>query len=140
MSGSSSRLISVFNQKSQLWWDSETESSSIEEVPCESISPIFNSSLTSSQTPMNTQCCLICSMLPSLSHVNCCSKHLNLLKKGLRRSRIYMIHPAIKRWRQLSENHRHRRRRQIYSSSSSMLEAVNSLCQRQLPQRVRYRS
>lgn len=79
----------------------------------------------------NFSCCLICSILSSLSNVNCCSKHLSALHRtmpaGLSTQIVYMMPSNMNEWSQrecqcqshCSKPKRRYRSRSSNSSSSS---------------------
>lgn len=66
-------------RQQKLWNDSETDLSSTSD----SDSQISIFQPNQSNENCSTECCLICSILPSLSHINCCTKHLTLLTREL---------------------------------------------------------
>ena len=70
-------------RRRDLWIDSETDLSSTSD--CDSRNSILHSELFAGQSNENCslECCLICSIVPSLSHINCCTKHLTLLTREL---------------------------------------------------------
>ncbi|CAF1043573.1 unnamed protein product [Rotaria sp. Silwood1] len=88
-----------------------------------------------SSTP-KINCCLICSILSSLSNVNCCPKHLTLLNKTLSSNLstpiIYMMPSTMNDWPKLDCHCRShcskskRRHRSSSSSSSSSSESSES--------------
>jgi hypothetical protein len=110
----SSRLSNILNQRENLWTnDSETDTSSLlSDIEENKIS--FNHCETSSdENNSQSSCCLICSILPNLSNINTCRKHLNLLNTSKTPTQVvYMMHPAI------NNCHCKHRCRSISSSSS----------------------
>ncbi|CAF2432764.1 unnamed protein product [Rotaria sp. Silwood2] len=86
-------------------------------------------------------CCLICSILSSLSNINCCPKHLTLLNKTLSSNLstpiIYMMPSTVNDWSKLDCHCRShcskskRRRRSRSSSSSSSLSSSSSKSRQQ---------
>lgn len=101
----SSRFTNILNKRSDLWADSESDSSSNQ----------------SDNENLSTNCCLICSVLPNLSNINTCEKHLNLITQPLKSAQVvYMMSPAI--------NNCHCRRKSKHrcrSSSSSSSEVAH---------------
>ena len=81
----SSRIVNIVNKESEFSSDLSSASD--------------NDSITVSQItthePPKLNCCLICSILCSLSNVNCCRKHLALLTKGMPAKIVYMMPPAV---------------------------------------------
>mgnify|MGYP006933267121 CR=1 FL=1 len=101
MSRSASRLKNILNQRSNLWADSESDSSS---------------SHADEHDPST-----ICSVLPNLSNINTCEKHLNLITKPIQPTQVvYMMQPAINNCHCRTKSKR--RCRSSSSSSSSLTE------------------
>jgi hypothetical protein len=112
----SSRLSNILNRRENLWVDSETDTSSLsdneEKKTCK----------TSSDENSQSTCCLICSILPNLSNINTCQKHLTLLNtpRTTPTQVVYMMHPAINNCHcRMKSKHRCR----SISSSSSESES-----------------
>jgi len=104
MSRSASRLKNILNQRSNLWADSESDSSSSH----------------ADENDPSTSCCLICSVLPNLSNINTCEKHLNLITKPIQPTQVvYMMQPAINNCHCRTKS---KRRCRSSSSSSSSTE------------------
>ncbi len=74
--------MSIFNRRESLWIDSETDQTSTSSTASETTSINRKTSPSGLAQPSNTECCFICSILPSLSKINCCSKHLALLTRA----------------------------------------------------------
>lgn len=107
MSRPSSRLKNILNQRSNLWADSDSDSSL---------------SQTDENDP-STSCCLICSVLPNLSNINTCEKHLNLITKPIQPTQVvYMMQPAINSCHCRKKSKRRCRSSLSSSSSSSEIE------------------
>ena len=121
----SSRLKNVLNRKQDLWADSETDASLISDNDNNQLS--MNSSDTSSDEncePSRKSCCLICSILPNLSTINTCQKHLNLLTKPNTPAQVvYMMHPAVNNCSSLHCHCRVKSKHRCRSSSSSSSES-----------------
>jgi hypothetical protein len=109
----SSRLRNILNRRKDLWEDSETDTSLL------SNNENTKKYETSSDENDEPTCCLICSILPNLSNINTCQKHLALIKKSINPTQVvYMMHPAINNCHCRSKSkHRYRSN----SSSSSEL-------------------
>lgn len=106
----SSRLKNILNRRKNLWNDSESD---FDNGKSHETSSDENDDLSS------TSCCLICSILPNLSAVNACQKHLNLLAKPINSTQVvYMMHPAINNCH-CRAKYKHRRYQSSSSSSSS---------------------
>ncbi|CAF1444733.1 unnamed protein product [Rotaria sp. Silwood1] len=113
-----SKLKNRFNyQRQELWNDSETDISSISDNDnrkSSTIEILSNNSQTSNDDDDDSEisrenCCLICSILPNLSNINTCHRHLTLLTKPIQI--IHMTH---------SKNNRHQSKfKHHYRSSSS---------------------
>ncbi|CAF4791871.1 unnamed protein product [Rotaria sp. Silwood1] len=113
-----SKLKNRFNyQRQELWNNSETDISSISDNDNRKNSTIeilSNNSQTSNDDDDDSEisrenCCLICSILPNLSNINTCHRHLTLLTKPIQI--IHMTH---------SKNNRHQSKfKHHYRSSSS---------------------
>jgi hypothetical protein len=89
----SSRLRSdILNNKENLWKnDSESDTSS-------SFSDNEKKKHGEMSSDENSQptCCLICSILPNLSNVNTCQKHLNLINTTKTPTQVvYVVHSPI---------------------------------------------
>lgn len=94
---------------------------------------LFNESESSSDDD-NDKCCLICSILPSLSFVNTCSKHLKLLTKS--KKVIYNSNSRINSRSKFkypnrfssssSSSTEHRRKRRTMILKSSVNKLLNS--------------
>jgi len=97
----STKLMNMLNKKKDFWTDSETDLSS----------PSDNDSNTASTKSVTVKpstneipesskinCCLICSILSSLSNINCCAKHLGLLTTSLSSPIVYTIPPQVSNW------------------------------------------
>lgn len=95
------------SSRENLWSDSDNEEEQMKSDPSnENIFPI-------------SSCCLICSILPNLSHINTCSNHLQLLhRSSLQPTQVvYMMHPCS-----CQRKSKHRCRSMSSSSSSSESE------------------
>lgn len=114
MKDSSRRSKSVFHPRENLWSDVESDSSSENEEKNIKSDPSHDDSIPTSP------CCLICSILPNLSHINTCSNHLQLLhRSSLRPTQVvYMMHPPITQC-PCQRKSKHRRRSMSSSSSES---------------------
>ena len=114
MKDSSRRSNSVFHSRENLWSDAENDSSSDNEEKNIKSDPSNNDSF-----PLSS-CCLICSILPNLSHINTCSNHLQLLhRSSLRPTQVvYMMHPPISQC-PCQRKSKHRRRSMSSSESES---------------------
>ncbi len=116
----SSRLRNIINRRQDLWNDSEIDTSSSSDHKNKKIS--LNKSETSSDENSElsrSTCCFICSILPNLSNVNTCQKHLALLTKSLNPTQVvYLMHPAINNCHCRTKS-KHRYRSSSSSSSSS---------------------
>lgn len=75
----SNKPINSFNKKRDFRIDSETDLSSIFDDDDNNSTISMNKTIQSSKISY----CLVCSILPALTNVNCCSKHLKLLTKKL---------------------------------------------------------
>jgi hypothetical protein len=107
----SSRLRNILNRRKDLWVDSDTDTSSLSDNE--------NDKKSETSTDESTTCCLICSILPNLSSVNTCPKHLALLKTSINSTQVvYMMHPGINNCHCRSKS-KHRYRSNSSSSSSS---------------------
>lgn len=114
MKHSSRRTKSVLQRRENLWTDSSSENDE-KKVKFET----FDTSNDESPSP----CCLICSILPNLSNINTCPKHLQLVHRSPVRPPqvVYMMHPPIRHCR-CSRKTKHRCRSISSSSSSSESE------------------
>lgn len=138
----SPKLIRMLNKKNDLWTDNETDLSSLSDNDRITISPIqsnIKNSIDENNQLLKMNCCLICSILSSLSNVNCCQKHLTLLTTPISQQVpaqiVYMMHPAVTNWPKLechcrlhSSKSRKRHRSSSSSSSSSSLSSSLSSC------------
>lgn len=108
----SSRLKNILNRRKDLWNDSDIDSDHENEINFNDTSSDENENISQDKT-----CCLICSILPNLSTINTCTKHLNLLTKSINSTQVvYMMHPAINNCHCRSK---HKFRYRSSSSSSS---------------------
>ncbi|CAF1052257.1 unnamed protein product [Rotaria sordida] len=121
----SSKLKNIFDDKNQdLLNDSETDISSISDN--RNISTInllsTDSEISSDENSeiSRENCCLICSILPNLSNINTCQKHLTLLTKSINSTKI--VHIMNPRKNDHQSKFKHRYRSSSYSSSSSSSE------------------
>jgi hypothetical protein len=115
----SSRLKNILNKRKDLWNDSETDTSSISDN--ENTKMVLIDSSTSSDEnnePSKQTCCLICSVLPNLSNINTCPKHLTLLTKSKTPTQVVYMMPPPKLHCHCRSKTKHRHR----SSSSSSSE------------------
>jgi len=123
----SSRLKNIINKRQDLWNEPETDTSSISDSDNIKISTrkkSLNTSDTSSDE--NTEpfkrktCCLICSVLPNLTNVNTCQKHLASLSTPITPTQVvYMMHPAMNNCPKLHCHCRSKSKHRCRSSSSS---------------------
>jgi hypothetical protein len=115
----SPRLISMLDKKRDLWTDSETDLSTASDNDSITVSPIsrnVKTSINNTHTSSDRNCCLICSISSSLSNINCCKKHLQLLTTKVPAKVVYMMPSAVDNW---SKSKRHHRSDSSSSSSSS---------------------
>jgi hypothetical protein len=132
----STRLITTLNKKTDLYEDSEINlsSTSDNDYDIESSKSVTAKTSISEMTEPSNINCLICSILPSLSNVNCCSKHLELLTTSLPAPIVCTMLPQVHDWLGLechcrsycSKSKRTHRFRSLSLSSSSS----KSRCQR----------
>ncbi|CAF0980379.1 unnamed protein product [Adineta ricciae] len=116
----SSRLKNILNERTDLWDDeTDSEASSSDQTEVSVNSSNVSSDENSQPSPRRT-CCLICSILPNLSDVNTCRKHLTSLTATVPPPQvIYMMPPPIAN-RSTSHCHcRSKSKRHCRSSSSS---------------------
>jgi len=116
----------MFNKTKDLWTDSETDLSSSasdnDSVRISRLSSSIQTSINKNDRSPELKCCLICSVLPALSNINCCPKHLALLTKTLPAQIIYMMPPTVN-----SACHCSRSKRQDRSRSSSSRKKKRSV-------------
>jgi hypothetical protein len=113
-----SRLKNILNTREDLWADLESDTSDNDNLTISSDSSETSSDENNELLP--TSCCLICSILPNLSKINSCPKHLALLTQV-----VYMMPSAM--------NHCHcrsRSKRRCRSSSSSSSSSSRSRCKK----------
>ena len=92
MKRSSTNFIQMLKRRKNLWMDSDSEESTTDH-------PTLRRSSSKENDPVESiskSCCLICSILASLTEENCCSKHLNLLHKRQVQSMFPLIHRSPK--------------------------------------------
>ena len=121
MNRSSSVLTNILNRRSDLRADSDSDSpaNSTGQMPFyDSESSSDDSCPPSSSRPA---CCLICSILPNLSSINSCPKHLSLLTSTAIAPNqvVYMMHPAVDGCYCPSRPSQRRKRSMTVESSSS---------------------
>ncbi len=122
----SPRSIHMFNKTKDLWTDSETDLSSSasdnDSVRISRLSSSVKTPINKNDRSPELKCCLICSVLPALSNINCCPKHLALLTKtfpsALPAQIIYMMPPTVNSECHC-QSHCSRSKRQDRSRSSS---------------------
>ncbi len=91
-----------------LWIDSETDLSLISDNNSDITSiQSLNNKKSTNQSIELSNCCLICSILSSLSNTNCCQKHLNLLAETSPTKIIPMLSSQVKNWSHSKEKHRY---------------------------------
>lgn len=108
---------SALHRRENLWTDSSSDDEE-KKVKFEK----FDSSNEESSPLSSSPCCLICSILPNLSNINTCSKHLQVLRRASVRSAtqvVYMMHPPIRHCRCSRKSSKHRCRSMSSSSSES---------------------
>lgn len=113
-----SRLRNIRNQRADLWNDSDTASTSTTTAGRvrRSFTDSDSSNDENSQRSPARSCCLICSILPKLSNVNTCPKHLASLIAPTQV--VYMMQPPMDHCHCRSRSKRRRRSRSGSSSSS----------------------
>jgi hypothetical protein len=112
-----SRLKNIINERKDFYNDLESDISSLSDQ--ENINILSDSSTDENTKVMKTTCCLICSVLPNLSNINTCEKHLALLTKPkTSRKIVYMVSPP-----KLHCHCRVTSKRRYRSSSSSSSES-----------------
>jgi hypothetical protein len=125
------KLISMLNRKKDLWTDSDTDLSTASDSDSITVSRISTNTKTSignTDTSSERNCCLICSILSSLSSINCCRKHLALLTTA---QVVYMMPSEVGKWPKLKCHCRphgskfKERHRSCSSSSSSLLSSIS---------------
>ena len=122
----------MFNRNKNFQAGSGTDITSLSDSDSTAVSPI--TSTDNSADSLKENCCLICSILPTLSNVNCCPKHLKLLSKTLPSLYpspvVYMMRPTDKNWPKLecyySSNCSKSKRRHLSPSSSSSSSSSSS--------------
>ncbi|CAF1359995.1 unnamed protein product [Adineta steineri] len=123
----SSRLKDIVNKRSNLWQDSGTDTSSTSNNDNRKISTKDKSSTDSDTSndensePIRTKtCCLICSILPNLSNINTCHKHLTSLTTPIAPAQVvYMMPPPMNSCPKSHCHCRSKSKRRYRSSSSS---------------------
>ena len=101
----SPRLISMFDRKQRLWIDSDSDQATASDSDSITVSPIsinVKPSINNTDESSARNCCLICSILSSLSNINCCDKHLTLLTTSvppaIPAQVVYMIPSSVHNW------------------------------------------
>ena len=117
MKRSSTRSLgNSHKRKADLWTDSDMSSEDDFVVP--PMSSTFKPAAQEHYESIQTHCCLICSILPSLSQINCCSQHLSALTGTPLRPFVYIMH---------RDNDRSKRRAELWSPSSSSRSSSTTL-------------
>ena len=113
-----SKLKNILNKRKNLWNDSDSDLSSLSDQ--ENLIITSDTSSDENNAVSKKPCCLICSILPNLSSINACEKHLMLLTKPRASRKIVYMVPPPKVHCHCELKSKHRRRS---SSSSSSLES-----------------
>jgi hypothetical protein len=130
----SPRSIQTVNKAKDLWTDSDTDLSSSasdnDSVRISRLSSSVQTSINKIDRSPEVKCCLICSVLPALSNINCCPQHLALLTKtfpsALPAQIIYMMPPTVNSECHC-QSHCSRSKRQDRSRSSSSRKRKRSV-------------
>ena len=119
----------MLRKRKDLWSDSELDLSSASDNDSVIVSRLSvgeKTSVNKNDEPSKIKCCLVCSVLPALSNINCCSKHLTLLTttypSTLPAKIVYMMPSTVNRCSRLGchgQSHCSKSKRQHRSSSSS---------------------
>jgi len=107
-------------KRSRLWIDSETDSSTTSDHHSHTASINGKLSTGESTEASKRNCCLICSILSSLSNINCCQKHLALLTTVSPTQVIYMMLSSVQNQDQCSKSKQKHRRYRALSSTSQL--------------------
>ena len=145
MKRSSTRSLSrVPKRKDDLWSDSDV--SSADDLTVTPMSSTFKPIPYEHHRSIQTQCCLVCSILPSLSQVNCCSQHLSALTGTPLRPFVYIMRSGDHRSDKSVSRRRLKRCAELRSpsnssvSSSSTIRPIKKQHLKKLPTCVRHRS